>query len=95
VVDPPRLLDVPGIADLLSFEPATVRDMARRGILPAFKIAGQWRFRADEIADWVEAQRHEVASTEPAPPRTLTPPRARGELPSAREAVRNLPRAER
>lgn len=32
----------------------TVYRMARKGVLPGFKIGGEWRFKKDLIDRWIE-----------------------------------------
>jgi excisionase family DNA binding protein len=83
------LLNAREVAALLGFDVITVRDMARRGKLPAFKIAGQWRFDPGEIADWVEAQRHQVQAPE-APGVAIVPPRPAASADDALAAVRAI-----
>jgi excisionase family DNA binding protein len=51
------LLTIAEVSDLLGFHPVTLRDWARAGRLPAFQMAGQWRFDPAELAAWVEARR--------------------------------------
>ena len=43
------------VADLLRIHPTTVYKMAKRGELPAFKIAGDWRFDRVQIERWVRS----------------------------------------
>jgi hypothetical protein len=31
--------------------------MAQRGEVPAFKIRGQWRFKRDDLDQWIEQQK--------------------------------------
>jgi excisionase family DNA binding protein len=47
------------IAAYLRIHPYTVKRLARAGKLPGFKIGGQWRFDAQEIAKWKKGQRKE------------------------------------
>ena len=53
-VDPARLLTPEDIAELLQVDRETVYRMARRGDLPAIKVARHWRFRAAGIDRWLQ-----------------------------------------
>src|SRR3990170_519899 len=53
------LLDTDRVALYLGVSRGRVRQLARRGALPAHKIGGQWRFRGDEIRAWIR-ERHPV-----------------------------------
>ena len=44
------------VADLLRIHPTTVYKMAKRGELPAFKIAGDWRFDRVQIERWLRSR---------------------------------------
>jgi excisionase family DNA binding protein len=49
------LLNDKQAADFLGgLHPKTVQRMARRGDLPAYRVAKYWRFRASELATWLE-----------------------------------------
>jgi len=50
----PELLDVKQVAAYLKLHEVTVLNFARQGKLPGFKVGREWRFRADEIRDWLE-----------------------------------------
>ena len=55
----PALLDVKQVAEYLGLHRVTVVDFARTGRLPAFKVGREWRFRADEIREWMDSQRRD------------------------------------
>lgn len=40
-------------AELLRLSPYAVRDMARRGLLPARKVGKGWRFYKPDLVSWV------------------------------------------
>ena len=42
------------VASYLSISPRTVYDYAQKGKIPAIKIGGQWRFREDDISQWLD-----------------------------------------
>jgi excisionase family DNA binding protein len=48
-----RLLTPEDLAELLGVDRETIYRMARRGELPAIKVARHWRFRAERIERWV------------------------------------------
>jgi len=48
-------LTVREVADLLRVDAKTVYRLAQKGELPGFKVAGSWRFMADDIEAWIEA----------------------------------------
>ncbi len=50
------------VAAYLSVNEKTVYRLAQRGDLPGFKVAGAWRFRPEDLALWVAAQRATEAS---------------------------------
>jgi len=45
-------------ADLLTVRESTVRDYARRGVVPSVKIGRHLRFVEDDLAAFVEGLRH-------------------------------------
>ncbi|HEU5013926.1 MAG TPA: helix-turn-helix domain-containing protein [Roseiflexaceae bacterium] len=45
------MLTVQEVAERLRLHPRTVSNMAKRGDIPAIKIARRWRFRADVIEE--------------------------------------------
>src|SRR5579859_4265787 len=45
------------IAEYLRVEVVTVRRLATRGELPAYRVGGEFRFFAQEIQDYVRSQR--------------------------------------
>jgi len=52
-VGPIRLLTSEDVAELLQVDRETIYRMARRGELPAIKVARHWRFRAAGIERWL------------------------------------------
>ncbi len=53
----PALMDVRQVSEYLGLHRVTVVEFARLGKLPAFKVGREWRFRADEIREWMDRQR--------------------------------------
>ena len=50
---PRRIMTVAELAEYLKVHRATIYGMARKGKLPAFKIADDWRFDRDAIEKWM------------------------------------------
>ena len=48
------LLDSEEAAALLKIHPKTLQRMARHGEIPGIQIGKLWRFRASDLAQWVE-----------------------------------------
>ncbi len=49
------ILTVKQVAEYLQIDEHTVYRLAKKGEIPAVKIAGQWRFKKDLIDKWLEA----------------------------------------
>ena len=54
---PDEILTLAEVAQLLKVADKTVYTMAQRGEVPAFKVRGQWRFRRDDLDQWIEQQK--------------------------------------
>lgn len=52
-----RLLTTEEVADLLRIDVVTVRRLVTRGELPAYRIAGEYRFSPEGVESFVESQR--------------------------------------
>jgi excisionase family DNA binding protein len=51
----PRLYSPEDLEKLWSVKASTVREWARRGVLPGFKLNGKvWRFREADLLDFIE-----------------------------------------
>ena len=48
------ILTLPEVAILLKVAEKTVYTMAQTGQIPAFKVRGQWRFKHDDIDQWID-----------------------------------------
>jgi len=42
------------LAEYLQLEEHTIYKMVRKGEIPAYKIAGQWRFKREMIEEWLD-----------------------------------------
>ena len=52
----PDILNIGEAAAFLGAHEQTIRKLARRGAIPAFKVGRDWRFRRDSILRWSEKQ---------------------------------------
>lgn len=52
------LLTTRDAAFLLRTTENTLREWARGGIIPAYRVAGEWRFCREEIAAWIRSRRN-------------------------------------
>jgi len=50
-------MTVRDVANFLNVDEKTVYRLAQRGELPGFKVAGTWRFKREDIDQWVEEQK--------------------------------------
>jgi excisionase family DNA binding protein len=51
------ILDADEVAKLLRLNEQTVKRLANRGELPGFKIGGRWRFKRQDIENYIEEQK--------------------------------------
>lgn len=56
--DIPCVIDVPYVARLLAMNPDYVAKLAKDNKIPAFKIEKLWRFRKNEIEQYIEEHRN-------------------------------------
>ena len=50
-----RVLNTQEAAALLQIHPKTLQRIARRGLVPAFRIGDLWRFRASALDEWLRS----------------------------------------
>jgi excisionase family DNA binding protein len=50
-----RILNTEETATLLQIHPKTLQRMARKGVVPAFRIGDLWRFRASSLDQWLRS----------------------------------------
>ncbi|MFQ5504584.1 MAG: helix-turn-helix domain-containing protein [Planctomycetota bacterium] len=50
-------MTVRDVADYVNVNEKTVYRLAQRRELPAFKVAGAWRFKREDIDLWIERQK--------------------------------------
>ncbi|EFH82821.1 helix-turn-helix domain-containing protein [Ktedonobacter racemifer] len=61
-----QLMTTEEVAELLRIEPVTVRRLVTRGELTAYRIAGEYRFKEEDVERFVESQRI-IVSMAPGP----------------------------
>ena len=59
----PEILKVEQVAEFLHLHVMTVYRLAKEGKLPGFKVGGQWRFRLNDLENWM-IDRTQVARLE-------------------------------
>jgi len=69
-------LTIRQVARLLSVNERTVYRMATNGRLPAFRVAGAWRFLESDLLRWVEQQKSLVVAGDAAGGEIATEPRS-------------------
>lgn len=47
------ILTLEEVANYLRVTKRTLYRLAQEGVLPAFKLGGTWRFRRDELNQWI------------------------------------------
>ena len=52
------------VANYLNVDEKTVYRLAQKGELPGFKVAGTWRFKREDIDQWIEDQKQVAAQKE-------------------------------
>ncbi|OGQ82431.1 MAG: DNA-binding protein [Deltaproteobacteria bacterium RIFOXYA12_FULL_58_15] len=52
------------VANYLNVDEKTVYRLAQKGELPGFKVAGTWRFKRQDIDQWIEDQKKAAAQKE-------------------------------
>jgi excisionase family DNA binding protein len=67
-----KLLTPDDIAEMTRLNVVTVRRMCHRGSLPARKLAGQWRIKPEDFAEWLDS--HPIGEPDPG---VMTPSRGR------------------
>jgi len=52
------------VANYLNVDEKTVYRLAQKGELPGFKVAGTWRFKREDIDQWIEDQKRAAVQKE-------------------------------
>lgn len=58
----PTVMDTKELAAYLRLNPYTVVKKAEKGEFPAFKIGRNWRFRSDDIDNWMKGELEKINS---------------------------------
>ncbi len=51
-----EIMTVKQMAEYLQMDEHTIYKLARSGLIPSIKIAGQWRFKKDVIDKWISEE---------------------------------------
>jgi len=54
---PDEILTLPEVAELLKVGQKTLYTLTQKGMLPGFKVLGQWRYKRVDIDRWIEEQK--------------------------------------
>lgn len=57
MIDEPEVFGIREAAAFLGAHEQTVRKLARRGAIPAYKLGKDWRFRREALVRWMDEQR--------------------------------------
>ncbi|MCG7570770.1 helix-turn-helix domain-containing protein [Pseudoalteromonas sp. CNC9-20] len=52
-----EILTLKEVADYLKLAEKTAYRLAAEGKLPGFKVGGSWRFKREDILQWIEEQK--------------------------------------
>jgi excisionase family DNA binding protein len=58
----PKVLTLSEVSDYLNVSPVTIYRLLRRKQIPAFRLAGNWRFNVEDLALWMEGQSNKFES---------------------------------
>lgn len=53
-----EILTIQELAEYLKLNEKTAYRLAGEGKLPGFKVGGSWRFKREDIEQWIEEQKH-------------------------------------
>ena len=53
---PEQIMTIKEVADYLKVHERTVYRLAAKGEIPGFKVANTWRFRREDIRQWIDAR---------------------------------------
>ena len=52
-----KWLTLEQIAEYLQMSTSSIYKMAQKGKIPAYKVGRQWRFKKEEIDEWIRKQK--------------------------------------
>jgi excisionase family DNA binding protein len=61
---PTEVMTISDVATFLKVNEKTIYRLVKAGRIPAFKVAGAWRFKKADIDEWIEEQKP-AAQTNP------------------------------
>jgi len=53
------ILTIRDVAEYLKVTEKTVYGLAQKRKIPCFKVGGQWRFRREDLDDWIKRQQED------------------------------------
>ena len=53
-IDLEKLMTIDEVAEYFQVKKRTVYDWVKKGKIPAIKTVGQWRFKRDQIDQWLD-----------------------------------------
>ena len=60
---PTEVMTISDVATFLKVNEKTIYRLVKAGRIPAFKVAGTWRFKKTDIDAWIEEQKPTALST--------------------------------
>lgn len=81
-------LDVADIAAWLKLAESTVRDHAAKGVIPATKVHGEWRFLASRVQAWLDTNDNQRIRLVVTPPNCRKPEPTTGRRLTGRRVAR-------
>lgn len=55
-----EILTLKEVAEYLKLAEKTAYRLAAEGKLPGFKVGGSWRFKREDVQNWIERQKTDV-----------------------------------
>ncbi len=49
-----RILTVSEVSEFLKVHPSTIYRLLRENVIPAFRVASEWRFNFEEVEKWTQ-----------------------------------------
>lgn len=57
-----EILTLKEVAEYLKLAEKTAYRLAQKGKLPGFKVGGSWRFKQEDIKNWIEQQKNKAGT---------------------------------
>jgi excisionase family DNA binding protein len=55
-----KVMTVPEVSQFLNVSPVTIYRLLRRRQIPAFRLAGNWRFNIEDLEQWMENKAQKI-----------------------------------